>query len=322
MNSRKPPILAIVVPCYNEQEALRASLDTLAGVLAALVQGGRAAMQSYIFCVDDGSTDATAEVICRAAADGLPVRGHRLGRNTGHQGALLSGLDAVRGRCDAAISIDADLQDDPEAIPEMVDAYLGGAEIVYGVRRSRSVDNLGKRGSARAYYRLQRAMGLDVVSDHADFRLLSARALDALAEYGERNLYLRGIIPQLGLNNATVYYDRRPRLAGRTKYTPAKMTALAIDGVTSFTSKPLRLIFCLGVVLLVLDVLVGIYVLVSYFTGHYAPGWSSLMLSLWFLGSILLIGLGVVGEYVGKIFVEVKRRPRYPTPEVIETPDK
>lgn len=306
------PRLAIVVPCYNEEAVLRHSVECLTGVIDELVAAGSVAADSFIYCVDDGSTDSTWPLIS-ALHDENPARvhGHALAHNRGHQTALYSGLMAVRDDCDAAVSIDADMQDDPQAIPAMVEAMASGAEIVYGVRDKRDTDSWFKRTSARSFYRLQHAMGLETVYDHADYRLMSRRALGILSEYGETNLFLRGIVPQIGLKSAIVKYDRGSRVAGESHYPLSKMLSFSVDGITSFTARPIRLILYLGLLLLALDIGVVIYIAVSYFSGDYEPGWSSLMASIWFLGSIILISLGVIGEYIGKLFFEVKQRPRF-----------
>lgn len=309
--SHRVPVLAIVVPCYNEEEALPLSSVTLLDIIDQLVSDGLVAQESYIMCCDDGSTDNTWDVIMQLHQRDSRIHGIKLAHNRGHQYALLAGLMSVKESCDLSVSIDADLQDDPSVIRLMVEAYLQGAEIVYGVRKSRQSDSWFKRTSAHAFYSLQRAFGLKTIFDHADYRLLSARALEMLSQYGESNLFLRGIIPQLGLSTAIVEYDRNPRVAGESKYPLTKMISFSIDGITSFTARPIRLIFMLGIILLILDIAMGIYVLSAYFAGTSIAGWASLMLSIWFLGSLVLISLGVVGEYVGKIFVEVKARPRY-----------
>lgn len=309
MTSR--PIIAVVIPCFNEEAALPITVKQLFGVIDGMCENGLISRDSYLLCCNDGSADRTWQVIQQLHSENKRVKGVSLAHNRGHQYALLAGLMAVRGHCDAAISIDADLQDDINAIPEMIKKYLQGYEIVYGVRASRATDSWFKRTTARAFYSLQKKMGLDTIYDHADYRLMSNRALDALSEYGESNLFLRGIIPQIGLSTAIVTYDRHERVAGESKYPLKKMLSFSIDGITSFSSRPIRMILALGVLLLILDVAMSIYVFISYF-GHAAiPGWTSLMLSVWFLGSIILIALGVVGEYIGKIFVEVKHRPRY-----------
>lgn len=305
------PVIAIVVPCYNEQEALPISLRRLREVVDEMTARSLASPESFILCVDDGSRDATWDVISRAHADDPRVKGIALAHNRGHQYALLAGLLTVGPLCDAAISIDADLQDDPEAMIAMAEAYRDGAEIVYGIRSSRESDSWFKRTTAHAFYRAQHNLGLETVYDHADYRLMSSRAIALLAEYGESNLFLRGIIPQIGLTTATVAYSRAPRCAGESKYPLSKMLSFSVDGITSFSSRPLRMIFFVGLALLILDVAMGLYVLSAYFGGESVPGWTSLMLSTWFLGSLILIALGVVGEYIGKIFIETKRRPRF-----------
>lgn len=307
------PVIAIVVPCYNEQEALPVAAPVLLDVLNRMVAMGLASPESYVMCVDDGSRDATWAVIAQLHASDRRIKGIALAHNRGHQYALLAGLTSVMNRCDAAISIDADLQDDPEAMIEMVRMFvLGGKEVVYGVRASRATDTAFKRGTAHAFYTFQRIIGLETVYDHADYRLMSNRALQLLAEYGESNIFLRGIVPQIGLDTAMVTYDRRVRVAGESKYPLSKMLALSVDGITSFSARPMRWIFFAGVIIFCLTFLVALYVLVSYFFGsHTSAGWSSLMLSVWFLGSMILMAIGVVGEYIGKIFVEVKHRPRF-----------
>lgn len=305
------PVIAVVVPCFNEQAALPITAKRLLEVLDCMASSGLISEESYILCCNDGSRDLTWKVIQTLHAGNPKIKGISLAHNRGHQYALLAGLMTVRGRCDAAISIDADLQDDVNAMTEMVEKFRQGYEIVYGVRASRATDSWFKRTTARAFYSVQQKMGLDTIYDHADYRLMSNRALDILSQYGESNLFLRGIIPQIGLSTAIVTYDRHERVAGESKYPLKKMISFSIDGITSFSSRPIRMILLLGVLLLVLDVIMCIYVAVAYF-GHAAiPGWTSLMLSVWFLGSVTLIGLGVVGEYIGKIFVEVKHRPRY-----------
>ncbi|MDO4320808.1 MAG: glycosyltransferase family 2 protein [Bacteroidales bacterium] len=313
-----PPRLAIVVPCYNEQEALPASLKTLLGLLNDMTAARAVADDSYIMCVDDGSRDRTWQIIAEAHNADRRVKGIALAHNRGHQNALLAGLEAVTDRCDISVSIDADLQDDPQAIRNMVGLYSDEhAEIVYGVRSSRESDSWFKRTSAQTFYRLQRALGVDTVYNHADYRLMSNRALHLLGEYGESNMYLRGIVPQIGLRTATVSYPRTARTAGETHYPLSKMISLSVDGITSFTAKPMRMIFTVGLILLVLDIIVAVWVLIAHFRHETITGWSSLMLSVWFLGSLILMGLGIVGEYIGKIYIEVKRRPRFAVREEI-----
>lgn len=306
------PVISIVVPCYKETLALPVTIPELLRVLNELESDRLISAESFVLCVDDGSPDATWQVISElAASHPAKVRGITLAHNSGHQYALLSGLMEVMDKCDAAVSIDADLQDDPQAIKEMVKAFRAGSEIVYGVRRSRATDTFFKRNSARAFYKLQQSMGLQTVYDHADYRLMSRRALHILSQYKEQHLFLRGIVPLIGLTTSIVYYDRKERVAGESKYPLSKMLSFSIDGITSFSARPLRWIFFTGIILMFIDILVAAYVLFSILNGQVVSGWSSIMLSLWFLGSLVLIAVGVIGEYIGKIFIEVKARPRY-----------
>lgn len=303
--------ISIVVPCYNEEAALQHTMPQLLNILNRLSDEGKISSESFVLCVDDGSRDKTWDEICRLHEQDPRVKGITLAHNRGHQYALLAGLMEVRDRCDAAVSIDADLQDDPNAIIEMVDAFLDGKEIVYGVRASRATDTWFKRTTARAFYKFQASMGLQTVYDHADYRLMSSRALDILSQYGESNLFLRGIIPQIGLPTAIVKYDRHERVAGESKYPLKKMLAFSVDGITSFSARPMRMIFFVGLTLLLIDIIVALYVLIAYFGDTAMAGWPSIMLSVWFLGSLILMAIGIVGEYIGKIFVEVKARPRF-----------
>lgn len=305
------PVLAVVVPCYHEEQALPLTMPRLLEVLHSLEEEGLISGESFVLCVDDGSKDRTWDVIRRLHEESPCVKGIALAHNRGHQYALLAGLMTAMSVCDAAVSIDADMQDDPMAIREMVEKFRGGAEIVYGVRRSRRTDTWFKRNSARAFYKMQNAMGLQSVYDHADYRLMSRRALEILSGYKEQNLFLRGIVPLIGLSTDVVYYDRHERVAGDSKYPLGKMLAFSVDGITSFSAKPLRWIFFTGMGLMAIDILVAVYVLCSFFTGSSVSGWSSLMLSVWFLGSLILMAIGIVGEYIGKVFTEVKSRPRY-----------
>lgn len=312
------PVIAIVVPCYNESAVLPITLPRLLGVLDTLQAEGLASRDSYVMCCNDGSSDDTWELIEKWHGIDRRVKGISLAHNRGHQYALLAGLESVTDRCDAAVSIDADLQDDPDAIIEMTRLFNAGNEIVFGVRASRQTDTWFKRTTARGFYRFQKSMGLDTVYDHADYRLMSNRALHMLADYGESNLFLRGIVAQMGLRTATVKYDRAVRAAGESKYPLGKMLAFSIDGITSFSARPMRWIFLTGLLLLLVDMAVAAYVLISYFSGHVISGWASLMLSIWFLGSLILMSVGIVGEYIGKIFIEVKKRPRFHIEKTID----
>lgn len=308
---QKQPTVAFVVPCYNENQVLPQSMPLLVGALDAMAGAGIASADSFVLCVDDGSSDDTWSIIEGMHRADRRVKGIRLSHNSGQQKALLAGLMTVRTMADAAITIDADLQDSLEAATEMVERFREGYDIVYGVRASRSSDSFFKRTSARAFYRLQQRLGLETVYDHSEFRLMSRRALDILAQYPEQHIYLRGIMPAIGLPSTTVTYDRAPRLAGETKYSVGKLISLSADAITSFSARPMRFILLTGVALLIIDVGIAVWVLVSIFAGRAMSGWSSLMLSIWFLGSLILISLGIIGEYVGKIFTEVKHRPRY-----------
>lgn len=311
------PIIAIVLPCYNEAQALPTTATVLLKLLDGLSQDNLINPKSYLLCSNDGSKDGTWQVIQDLHQQDARVKGISLAHNRGHQNALLAGLMTVKDSCDAAISIDADLQDDPNAIIQMVKEFISGKEIVYGVRSSRATDTWFKRTTAHGFYSFQKTMGLETVYDHADYRLMSKRALHLLGEYGESNLFLRGIIPQIGLDTAIVTYERKERVAGESKYPLSKMLSFSIDGITSFSAKPIRMIFLTGLFLLLADVLVGIYVLISYFSHNTISGWASIMLSIWFLGSLILMGIGIVGEYIGKIFIEVKQRPRYALKETL-----
>lgn len=305
-------IIAIVVPCYNESEALPISVPQMLNILDKLVKLKLASKDSYILLCNDGSTDNTWQIIEDMHIADRRVKGISLAHNRGHQNVLLAGLMTVMNNCDAAISIDADLQDDPEAIIKMVDKFNEGKEVIFGVRSSREKDSWFKRTTAHAFYSFQKSMGLDTIYDHADYRLMSNRALQLLSQYTESNLFLRGIIPQIGLKTDIVTYERDKRVAGESKYPLTKMLSFSIDGITSFSARPMRWIFMTGLVLLLIDLLVGAYVLISYFfSDHISAGWTSIMLSIWALGSLILMSIGVVGEYIGKIFVEVKHRPRY-----------
>ncbi len=315
--TRKAPKLAIVVPCYNEEEALPVTAKELLSLLSKMEADGLVDSSSYIMCVNDGSRDKTWATIRSLHDADQRIKGIDLAHNRGQQYALLAGLMTVMDNCDAAISIDADLQDDPYAMARMVEDYRNGSDIVYGVRSSRATDTWFKRTSAHGFYSFQKAMGLETIYDHSDYRLMSNEALHLLSEYGESNLFLRGIIPQIGLKTSIVKYERHERVAGESKYPLKKMLSFSIDGITSFSAKPMRLIFLTGLTFLIIDIIVAIYVLLSFFAHSTILGWSSLMLSVWFLGSLILMGIGIVGEYIGKIFIEVKNRPRYAIREKI-----
>lgn len=303
--------LYLVVPCYNEEAVLPETAKRLRGILGDLITGGHITEESRILFVNDGSKDRTWEFIRKLHEHDAHFAGLCLSRNRGHQNALLAGLMLAKDHADAAISLDADLQDDVAAIGGFVEKYEAGCDIVYGVRSSRDTDTGFKRGSARGFYRLMELLGVEIVYDHADYRLMSRRALEALAEYGERNLFLRGIAPQLGFRTDTVSYERQERFAGESKYPLKKMLEFAFDGITSFSVKPLRIALVLGAVAFFVSVVILIYGLVRWIGGNTVSGWTSLLFSIWALGGLQLLMLGIVGEYVGKAYLEAKRRPRY-----------
>lgn len=303
--------LCIVVPCYNEEEVLPETVRQLSVVMNRMKENGKITSGRILF-VDDGSKDKTWAIIAEQDKLNPWVSGIKLAHNVGHQYALLAGLEWASTHCDAAVSIDADLQDDVDAIEEMVDSFIGGADIVYGVRRERNTDTWFKKNTALLFYRLIRSMGTDVVYNHADFRMMSRRALKALISYPEQNLFLRGIVRLIGFNEAYVYYDRKSRFAGESKYPLKKMLAFAMDGITSFSVQPLRLIITGGFIFaIVVPLIMIIYALVQHAHHHTIPGWTSLLISLWFIGGMIMIAIGVTGIYIGKIYKEVKQRPRY-----------
>ena len=309
--------LAIVSPCYNEEEVLRESARRLGELLGGMVADGRISPDSFMLFVNDGSRDSTWEIIAALHEADKRVRGVNLARNVGHQAAIMAGMMTAKDWADAVITIDADLQDDLRAIPKMVDDFARGYDIVYGVKVQRTADPLLKRLSAVAFYKLQAKMGVESVYNHADFRLMSRRALQMLAGYKETNLYLRGLIPLIGLEATTVDDVISERRAGHSKYTLAKMLSLALDGITSFSVKPIYCILWLGVAFILISLAIGIYVVHAIMAGTAVPGWSSLILSVWFVGGMVLISIGVVGAYIGKIYKEVKRRPLYNIKEIL-----
>lgn len=309
--------LVTISPCYNEEEVLRLSVERLTALFGRMITEGLIAEDSMMVFVNDGSRDHTWDIICELHHENHFVRGVNLVRNVGHQNAIMAGMMTAREWGDAIVTIDADLQDDIECIPRMVKDFVQGYDIVYGVKVSRKADPLIKRMTAQAFYRLQASMGVDSVFNHADFRLMSRKALQMLSHYQERNLYLRGLIPMLGLPSTTVDDVISERSAGKSKYTLGKMLNLALDGITSFSVKPLYSIIYLGVLFLVISLCIGVYVLHALIVGTAVPGWSSLILSIWLVGGFVLISVGVTGVYVGKIFDEVKHRPLYHIKEIL-----
>ena len=303
--------LFAVVPCYNEEDVLPQTAAVLSAKWGELIAAGKISEDSRILFVDDGSTDRTWNFIEGLFAENSLVQGLRLSRNRGHQNALLAGLLTAKDEADAVVSLDADLQDDVDAIDEMLEKCENGADIVYGVRRARKKDSFFKRFTAESYYRILKRLGAKVVFNHADFRLMTKRALDTLAEYTETNLFLRGLVPMIGYPNAVVYYDRKERLAGESKYPLSKMLALAWEGITALSVRPIRLVTGAGVCSLFVSLGLIIYSIVRLCIGATVSGWTSLMVSIWLLGGLQLLAIGIVGEYIGKIYLESKRRPRF-----------
>lgn len=303
--------LYLAVPCYNEQEVLPDTTEKLSAKLNSLINGGRISPESRIMYIDDGSKDTTWELITKLHEENPLVAGLKMSRNRGHQNTLYGGLMVAKELADAVISIDADLQDDIDAIDEMLDKYENGCDIVYGVRSKRDTDTFFKRFTAEGFYKILSFLGAEVVFNHADYRLMSKRALDELQNFREVNLFLRGIVTMIGLKTDTVEYKRKERLAGESKYPLKKMLSLAWEGVTSLSIKPIRLITVLGALVFIVSIIMLIYSLVTHILGSTTWGWTSLIVSIWALGGLQLLAIGVIGEYIGKIYLEAKRRPRF-----------
>ena len=305
------PVLYIVVPCYNEEEALPFSSKRLTELLTDLTEKGYSKPESRIVLVDDGSKDGTWDVIRGLHEGDARFEGVKLAHNAGHMNALWAGMTMVVDRCDCLVTIDADLQDDVNAIYGFLENYRAGADVVYGVRSNRDTDTKFKRATAQGFYKTMRMMGVETVYNHADYRLLSQRAVKALLSFGEVNMFLRGMVPMLGFKSAQVYYERGARVAGESKYPLRKMLAFAVEGITSFSNKPIRYVTGTGFVCAFLGLVMAVYAIVSRATGHSVQGWASLMMSVWLIGGIQLIAMGMIGEYIGKIYMEVKRRPKF-----------
>lgn len=321
MAQQTKPNIVIVVPCYNEEEVLREAAKRLGGVLARLRAAGEIAEESSVLFVDDGSKDATWAIIGELhASDPATFTGITFAANRGHQNAVMAGLMEVRGRCDAAISIDADLQDDVEVIADMARCYREGSQIVYGVRNKRDTDTFFKRVTARGFYTLMKMMGVDTVYDHADYRLLGSEALDALGEYTETNLFLRGLVPMLGYRSAIVKYDRTERFAGESKYPLKKMLNLAIDGITSCSDMPIRLVGGAGIALTGFSAVWGAVALLMALFGHGVRATTAVIIVMLLMTGLLLGALGILGTYIGKTYIQVKRRPRYRVAERLLAP--
>ena len=303
--------LFCVIPCYNEQEVLPETSKRLKEKLEALIAQGKISSDSRIVFVNDGSKDNTWKMISELHAQDPLFQGINLSKNMGHQNALLAGLMTAKDLCDVAISMDADLQDDINAIDEMIDKFHQGKDVVYGVRSKRETDTFFKKFTAESFYKLMNGLGANTVYNHADYRLMSRRALLGLAEFGEVNLFLRGIVPMVGYESDVVYYERADRFAGESKYPLKKMLSFAVEGITSLSTKPIKLITGLGFFIFLVSIAVFIYSLVRFFTGHTIPGWTTTVLSVWAIGGLMMISLGVIGEYIGKIYLETKNRPRF-----------
>lgn len=310
--------LYIVIPCFNEDSVLLETSKRLKEKMQKLMTENIITKDSKVIFVDDGSTDSTWELITEIHRNDKMFSGCKLSRNRGHQNALLSGLDCAKGKCDAVISMDSDLQDDIEAIDQFIKKYEEGNEIVYGVRSSRKKDSFLKSRTAKAFYKIMSLMGAEIVPNHADYRLLGSKALEALFEFNEVNLFLRGIVPLIGYKSARVYYERKERFAGESKYPVKKMISFALDGITSFSIKPIKMISSLGIIFVVVSGIMLLYSLISYFTGHSVSGWASLITSIWAIGGLQLLAIGIIGEYIGKVFLETKSRPRYIIEEFLD----
>ena len=318
---RSDNTLYVVVPCYKEEEVLPETSKRLKAKLTALIAQGKISPRSRILFVNDGSKDRTWPIIEELHASDRIFSGVTLSRNRGHQNALLAGLMTAVQYADMMVSMDADLQDDIDAMDRMIDAYHEGYDVVYGVRSSRKTDSFFKRFTAESFYKLMQAMGVDIVFNHADYRLMSRRAVEGLSQFKEVNLFLRGIVPQIGYSWTTVEYERAKRFAGESKYPLKKMLSFAFDGITSFSVKPLRLILFLGAVIFALSLVMLLWTLIRWIAGATVSGWASLMCSIWMIGGIQLLALGVIGEYMGKAYSEAKARPRFIIERVLNDKD-
>lgn len=304
-------IIWLVIPCYNEQEVLPETSRQLEEIMRGLIKKDKISDKSKIAFVNDGSKDNTWNIITDLHEKNPMFTGINLAHNKGHQNALLAGLMTAKDYAEAAISLDADLQDDVGVIEQFIDKFNEGKDVVYGVRSTRATDTVFKRSTAHAFYKLMKAMGADTLQDHADYRLMSKRALEGLAKYKEVNLFLRGIVPMIGYETDVVYYERHERFAGESKYPLKKMLSFAVDGITSCSVKPIRMITSLGTLVFTVSIVMLIYFLIVWLLGHTVQGWTTIVISLWGIGGLILLSLGIIGEYVGKIYMEVKERPRF-----------
>lgn len=311
-------VLYLVIPCYNEEEVLPETSKRLTAKLGAMIEMGLISQDSKIVFVNDGSKDHTWQLIRQYHEENPMIQGINLSRNKGHQSALLAGLMTVKEYCDMAISMDADLQDDVDAIEQFVEKYYEGCEVVYGVRSERKTDSFFKRASAQSFYKLMLHMGVEIVYNHADYRLMSRRALDEMEGFKEVNLFLRGIVPLIGFQSGVVTYERHERFAGESKYPLKKMLNFAFDGITSFSVKPIRMVTTLGIIIFAISILMLIYFLITWCIGWTVPGWTSIVVSVWAIGGLQLLAIGIIGEYIGKIYMETKARPRFIIQDILD----
>ena len=311
-------VLYLVIPCYNEEEVLPETSKRLTAKLGAMIEMGLISQDSKIVFVNDGSKDHTWQLIRQYHEENPMIQGINLSRNKGHQSALLAGLMTVKEYCDMAISMDADLQDDVDAIDQFVEKYYEGCEVVYGVRSERKTDSFFKRASAQSFYKLMLHMGVEIVYNHADYRLMSRRALDEMEGFKEVNLFLRGIVPLIGFQSGVVTYERHERFAGESKYPLKKMLNFAFDGITSFSVKPIRMVTTLGIIIFAISILMLIYFLITWCIGWTVPGWTSIVVSVWAIGGLQLLAIGIIGEYIGKIYMETKARPKFIVQEYLK----
>ena len=311
-------VLYLVIPCYNEEEVLPETSKRLTAKFGAMIERGLISQDSKIVFVNDGSKDHTWQLIRQYHEENPMIQGINLSRNKGHQNALLAGLMTVKEYCDMAISMDADLQDDVDAIDQFVEKYYEGCEVVYGARSERKTDSLFKRASAQGFYKLMLHMGVEIVYNHADYRLMSRRALDEMEGFKEVNLFLRGIVPLIGFQSGVVTYERHERFAGESKYPLKKMLNFAFDGITSFSVKPIRMVTTLGIIIFAISILMLIYFLITWCIGWTVPGWTSIVVSVWAIGGLQLLAIGIIGEYIGKIYMETKARPKFIVQEYLK----
>lgn len=311
-------VLYLVIPCYNEEEVLPETSKRLTAKFGAMIERGLISQDSKIVFVNDGSKDHTWQLIRQYHEENPMIQGINLSRNKGHQSALLAGLMTVKEYCDMAISMDADLQDDVDAIDQFVEKYYEGCEVVYGVRSERKTDSFFKRASAQSFYKLMLHMGVEIVYNHADYRLMSRRALDEMEGFKEVNLFLRGIVPLIGFQSGVVTYERHERFAGESKYPLKKMLNFAFDGITSFSVKPIRMVTTLGIIIFAISILMLIYFLITWCIGWTVPGWTSIVVSVWAIGGLQLLAIGIIGEYIGKIYMETKARPKFIVQEYLK----